>query len=600
MNERRKTESMDQETNQILFGQGLSPGLAVGKIWLYEGRLPDESRDQAIHESEVQRQQTRIDRAVTQVGLDLAGAAEQAEHELNKELAAIFRAHRGILESAPLLKELREAIQRELIHAEEAVQRVFWRWEHRFASESNEVLAHIGDDMADLGKRLRHRLAGIHAHPLSSVPEGSVVVAPRLLPSETIHLTPGKIAAVLVVHGSPGSHAALIATARGIPAVGQLPNILSHVSPGDTILVDAFSGKIVLRPDEESRTRFEQRVGQQRASLAERRTRRLGPVRTRDGIEIQIAANVGSREEAELAAESGAVGIGLLRLEFLLMSDRELPSEAELVSRLDSALAPFAGRPVTVRLLDAGGDKPVPWLDLPPEGCPFLGRRGIRLLLEYPELLDHQLRAFLRLVQRGYDLRILVPMVTLKEELWKVRQHLTRAASALGLQTVPPLGAMIETPAAALCVEALKAEADFLSLGTNDLTQYTMAADRENAAAAHYFRDNHPAVLRLVRMVCEEAGDTPVWVCGELGGRPEAVPTLLRLGVRNLSVAPPLLPGVREAVRDVDLSAVAHPAAGLSSPGSDHEGAEPPGQERQPAPQDGLGELRDSVGPASW
>lgn len=208
---------------------------------------------------------------------------------------------------------------------------------------------------------------------------------------------------------------------------------------------------------------------------------------------------------------------------------------------------------MTVRLLDAGGDKPVPWLDLPPESCPFLGRRGIRLLLEYPALLEHQLRAFLRVAQQGHDLRILVPMVTVGDDMAKVRSLLGRAAESLGIDSPPLLGAMIETPAAALCVDTLRAQADFLSLGTNDLTQYTMAADRENTAAAAYFCDRHPAVLRLIRLVCDEAGDTPVWVCGELAGRPETVPILLRLGVRKLSVAPPLVPLVRQTVRQVDL-----------------------------------------------
>jgi len=543
---------MNQETNKLLLGQSLSPGLARGKVWLYEGRLPDQPRDHAIRESEVQRQQIRIDRAIAQVRLDLAQSAQRAEQDFDGELAEIFRAHQAILETPSLLKELAESVERELIHAEEAVQKVFWRWEHRFADEGHANLTHVAEDMADLGRQLRRSLSGIHAHPLENAPRGSVVVAPRLLPSETIHLSPENIAAVLVVHGSPGSHAALIATARGIPAVGQLGNILAEVSPGEMVVVDAIAGKVILRPDEECLTRFEQRILEHQATQAKFQADSRA-TRTRDGTEIQIAANVGSRDEAVVAARNGAAGIGLFRLEFLLMSSNELPSEKELVDRLASALEPFRGRPVTVRLLDAGGDKPVPWLDLPPESCPFLGRRGIRLLLEYPELLEHQLVAFLRVAQLGHDLRILVPMVTVGEDMAKVRSLLVRVASSLGLPSLPPLGAMIETPAAALCVGAIKAEADFLSLGTNDLTQYTMAADRENTAAAAYFRDSHPAVLRLVRMVCEEAGDTPVWVCGELAGRPESVPVLLRLGVRNLSVAPPLLPAVMNAVRQVDL-----------------------------------------------
>jgi phosphotransferase system enzyme I (PtsI) len=355
--------------------------------------------------------------------------------------------------------------------------------------------------------------------------------------------------AVVVAHAHRGSHASLLTTGRGIPAVGQLPEVLTHVSEGDTVLVDGVSGKVVIRPDDASRRRFEQRVERERNSVQSVSYRRDERPCTRDGTEVQVVANVGSREETLLAAENGAAGIGLFRLEFLLMSFDELPTEATLADRLRWALEPLGESPITIRLLDAGGDKPMPWLPLPKGRNPALGVRGVRLLLSHPDLLEYQLRVLIRISQQFHDLRILIPLVTLSEEIRGIRDHAWRVADQLGVERVPSLGAMIETPAAALCVDEIKTDVEFLSLGTNDLTQYTMAADRENADVAHYFQDQHPAVMKLVRIVCEQAGDRPLWVCGELAGRVDAIPTLLRLGVRNLSVAPPLIPSVKEAIR---------------------------------------------------
>lgn len=537
------------QKNRSLTGEGISPGLAVGKAWVYEGTIHHKPRSRGIDRSEIQRQHTRIERAIEQVLDDLERSADQVEKELNRDLAAVFRAHQSILTSSTLLDEFRNGLEGELVDAEEIVQRVFWRWERRFADDQDGRTGRYADDVADLSRRLLRALAGIHAHPLEHVPEGSVVVASRLLPSDTVHLSRQSVVAVLAAQAGPGSHASLMTSERGIPAVAQLPDLLSEVSSGDTVLVDGFAGSVVLRPDEAAETQFRQRIAAQRESDVVIRERSHEVAETRDGTRIQVAANVGTDEDVLLAAENGADGIGLFRLESLLMTSNELPSEPQLLALLRSTLKPFRGRPVSLRLLDAGGDKPVPWLDLPDEGNPFLGRRGLRLLFHHPELLEYHLRTFLRL-SREHDIRILVPMVTLAEDMEKVRASVERASRAVGVSELPPLGAMIETPAAALCSDEIAAHADFLNLGTNDLTQYTMAADRENPTASHYFQDDHRAVFRLVETVCEQAGDTPVSICGELAGRPAAVPRLLGLGIRTLSVAPPLVPALKAAVRE--------------------------------------------------
>jgi len=284
------------------------------------------------------------------------------------------------------------------------------------------------------------------------------------------------------------------------------------------------------------------------------RTRCREPALTRDGVRICILANAGGPEDVQLAADNGADGIGLYRLESLYLSQPVPPCDDDIADLLGRSLEPFAGKPITVRLLDAGGDKELPCLRLPAEPEAFLGRRGVRLLLSYPEVLQTQLRALLRLAER-HDLRILVPMVTLAEEMEQMRGLLQQAAGDVGAKRLPPLGAMIETPAAALCAAQIAHYADFLSLGTNDLTQYTMVAGRENSLVGHYFIDDHPAVMRLVDMVVREAAETPVGLCGELAGRKEALPQLLRLGLRSLSVAPPLVPQVKDLVRSLRITA---------------------------------------------
>jgi phosphoenolpyruvate-protein kinase (PTS system EI component) len=269
-----------------------------------------------------------------------------------------------------------------------------------------------------------------------------------------------------------------------------------------------------------------------------------------------VLANVGCREDVTAAAEHGADGVGLYRMEQFYLARNTPPTVQELLAELRAVFAPVSGKPVTVRLLDLGGDKPLPFLKLPPEDNPFLGQRGVRFLLRYPDLLDTQLQALCQFSQE-HDLRILVPMVTLAGEMASIRSRLAALGKEAGVEKLPPLGAMIETPAAALSVADINEYADFLSIGTNDLTQYTMAAGRENPLVNDYFREDHPAVLRLVRIILDEAGHTPVALCGELARQTEVIPVLLKLGIRILSVAPPLIPLVKEAIRQIALEAIA-------------------------------------------
>jgi phosphotransferase system enzyme I (PtsI) len=559
-------------SNTTLSGLGVSPGLAVGQAFVYRDIMHDLERyDIGTHQ--VDYEHGRIERAAEKVLADLGLSAARVETELNTDLALIFHAHEAMLRDPALTKELREELEQELVNAEQVVKRVFRRWERRFRAMTDEAARARGDDVADLGRQLQQALAGIRTHVLEAMPPNSVLVATRLLPSDTAHLSRASVVAVVAEFGGPASHAALLTREMGIPAVTHVSAACDAIASGETVLVDGFTGMVALAPDVEAQAGFERRVAEQRASWAAARARCREPATTVDGVTMTIMANVGCREDAVLAAENGADGVGLYRLEQLYLSRKALPTEDELLEIMRSTVEPVVGKPITVRLLDVGADKKLPSLDLSTEVNPFLGRRGVRVLLAYPELLQTQLRALVRL-SRERDLHVLVPMVTLAEEMERVRELLVAVTTDLGAERLPPLGAMIETPAAALCVAEIMQHADFLSIGTNDLTQYTMAAGREDPLVSDYFRDDHPAVLRLLGLACEAVGDAPLALCGELASRVDVLPFLVAMGIRSLSVAPPLVPTVKGAVRKIRVTE-AHRRLGHSARARQHDRISP-------------------------
>jgi len=540
--------NMKKEQNIILPGLAVSPGLAMGKAFLYRDISEREYKVYTIRTHQVADEYARIEQAVEEVIGDLALNAAGIEREFDKELAAIFQAQQEMLKGASLKKEFREKLKRELVNAEHVIHCVFQELEQRFLGMTDAVQQRRSFDMIDLSRRLLRAIIGVRRHSLESIPEGSVLIAKRLLPSDTVFLSRRSTVAVVVESGGPGSHCALLTRGMGIPTVGQIADLMDKIPPGHTVLVDGLRGHVTVDPDEASLSLFQKEIEHYKAGIKKARRHCHEPAHSLDGVLIPVTANIGCREDAELAAENGADGIGLYRVETFFLGCKTMPSEEAFFQELSMTLASFKGKFMCVRLLDVGGDKYLPFLRLPVETNPFLGRRGVRLLLDYPKLLDSQLRAFLRL-SREHDVHILVPMVTLAEEMMQVRERMKKIASEMGIKDIPPIGAMIETPAAALCVSGMADYADFFSLGTNDLTQYVLAAGRENPLVNRYFREDHPAVIRLLQIVCSEAGDKLVAICGELAGRVEAVPVLLHAGIRLLSVAPPLVPTIKEAVR---------------------------------------------------
>jgi len=404
---------------------------------------------------------------------------------------------------------------------------------------------------------LGHLVGGAGARP--ALAGGGVLIAPDLTPADTAGLDPAVVVGIATALGGPTSHSAILARSLGIPAVVGLGRPVLEIAEGATVIVDGEGGTVRPDPDPTQVAEAKRRAEEFRESEAAARAEASRPAVTRDGTTIEVLANVGQAEDVSAALEAGAEGVGLLRTEFLFIGRDAMPSEQEQEAAYRAIAEALGGRPLILRTLDVGGDKPLPYLPVPSEANPFLGLRGLRLGLARPDVLRTQLRAVLR-VAANHPVKVMFPMVTSLAELRAAKgllEEARRDVEAAG-DRVPPhleVGIMVEVPAAALAAAGFAREVDFFSIGTNDLTQYALAAERGNERVAGFADALHPAVLRLIQMTVEGAAThgRMVGVCGEIGGDPVAVPILVGLGVRELSAAPPAVPRVKRAVRETDL-----------------------------------------------
>jgi phosphoenolpyruvate-protein phosphotransferase len=544
--------TQSSRTELILRGTRISPGLGSGAVWVAGEILDCSAETHRIEPKQADAEMERVRRAFVQVEAELEESARRVSEQIDPSLAEIFRAHRLMLESLLSSNEFERELRGSLTNAAEAVKRVFRNWEAKFAAIQDGTLRERADDILDLARRVLRQLEGADAFGLAAMPAGSVLVTQRLLPSDVIALSPKDVKAIVVESLGQGSHAALIAREKGIPTLTGLPGLLSQIRSGDEALVDAFREALIISPSPNTRRDFDHRLEAYRASLLTCKGECRKPAITRDGQKISVEANLAAHASIDTVIENGADGVGLFRIEELYFSRDLPPSEEELFTDLQHLVAPLREKPVTIRLLDIGGDKAIPSLRLPFESNPLLGKRGVRLLLDYPQLARTQFKSLLRLSQ-SQDIRILVPMVTLERDMQQIRDLLAAVAHEMGIQNPPPLGAMIETPAAALTVGQIARHADFLSVGTNDLTQYTLVAGRDNATVSNYYEDTHPSMLRLLGIIIAEASGKPVTICGEMAGREEVIPTLLAIGFRALSISPPLIPTTKELIRSIDI-----------------------------------------------
>ncbi len=482
-------------------------------------------------------------------------AADQGE-----ELAQIFDVQLAMLDDVAVRDATLRLIREELYAAERAFAQTLAKLKEGFSLIENDYMRQRLSDVVDVEHQVLSRLAGGDLPRLESLRLQTIVVARDLLPSESVHLGHPRVKGLILDVGGPTSHTAIIARSLDLPTVLGTESCSREVANGDLLIVDGNEGQVHIRPGVALVRRYRQQILRQRRRERDLSSRRSLPAVTLDGREVELLANIDMLPEANLALANGCRGVGMYRTEFLYL-DYSLPEEEEQLAVYGALVRAMAPLPVVIRTMDLGGDKLGHLLDTTPESNPFLGWRGIRVCLDTPHLFKTQLRALLRAAVDG-NLRILLPMICDLDEVRQVRALLAETRAELRAERLPcsddcQLGVMVEVPSAALMTEELAAEVDFLSLGTNDLTQYTLAVDRGTASVAKRYEPLHPAVLRLIRMVADggRRAGKPVSICGEMAGDPLATALLLGLGVTSLSMSPGRVPEVKEAVRATDWSA---------------------------------------------
>ena len=544
------------EAGQALTGLPGAPGIVSGPARHFrplDPEIPTGSSGDPESEWEA------LTGALEQVRTEIRTTRDSVAARAGEYSAAIFDAHLLFLEDDALLGPARHAIFEEGRNAAEAWHEAAAAVAADYRALDDEYLQARAEDLTGVARQVVAALTGATAKGTLSAP--GIVVAADLTPADTASLDRELALGIAAAVGSPTSHSAILARSLGIPAAVGLGEGLLSIPEGTELLLDGDAGTVHVEPAAELAGEYKRRAAAREQAARSARAAAAGPAVTRDGHRIEVVANIGSPDDVPAAIENGAEGVGLLRTEFLFLERDSMPSEDEQVAAYTSVAKGLQGRPLILRTLDVGADKPLPYLPQRHEANPFLGVRGIRLALEQPELLETQLRAVLRTAAE-YPLKVMFPMVATLEEyrrakgvLADVRAGLERAGSPIPEEL--EVGVMIEVPAAALAAEQFAPEVDFFSLGTNDLTQYTLAAERGNAAVAGLADGLHPSVLRLIRTVAEAANGHGKWagVCGELASDPAAVPVLVGLGIAELSANAPAIPAVKQAVRGVDADA---------------------------------------------
>ena len=531
-----------------LNGIPASNGIGIGPIW----QLPTQEIQIVQSFLGIEQEKSALQSALSTAREQLIALRQQTAEQISEEEAAIFDAHLELIADPDLLDGVQELISAENSAAHAWQQTININAE-ALAALSDPLLAARAADMRDVGQRVLSILTG-HDGALEMPTQPFVLFANDLSPSLTASLDKQLVLAVCTAAGGANAHAAILARALRLPAVVGVGQSLLDIPSGTHVIVDGRSGEINLAPTEAEIQTAQAQREQILAAYENAMGAANEPAITTDGHRVEIVANVANAEEAENAYQSGAEGVGLLRSEFLFLDREHAPTVAEQTKAVGDIVAALRGQPVIVRTLDVGGDKPLPYINVPHEENPFLGERGIRLCLNRPNLFRDQLTAIVQAAQRGRAL-IMFPMVSDVRELHQARQHLNEVSAALGLPC-PEVGIMIEVPSAALMADQFAPYVDFFSIGTNDLTQYTMAVDRMHPSLNHLSDGLHPAVLRLIAKTVDAAHAAGKWVgvCGELGADPQAAPILIGLGVDELSVTVPAVPTVKAQIRTLSLT----------------------------------------------
>jgi phosphotransferase system enzyme I (PtsI) len=565
---RRRKPPEGERREVVLKGLGVSAGIAIGEAHVVEigaVQVPEYDLAESQVEAEIARFAEALQKSDRQLkklktkSAELHGAAAE-------ELGFLLEAHMQMLSGSRVVRGVESRIRRDKINAEAAVQTAISAVAEEFERLDDPYLAARAADVREVGNRLLRNLTKTPYEAFKHLPEGAIIIAEELTPADTALLDPKRVGGFATAIGGAQSHTAIMARSLELPAVLGIPELLTRVKSGDQLVIDGYTGRVVIHPNRERLAQYERRsaeIEQEQKQLA--RLRKL-PSMTTDGRRIGLFANLELPREVENALQAGAAGVGLLRTEFLYMNRPTLPTEDEQYETLREIVEGMSGRPVTIRTLDIGNDKLAPALKdhMVETANPALGLRAIRLSLRDRNLLDAQLGAMLRAGAHG-PIRILLPMISAVSEVKQTRAALEQAAKRLKRRGVkiadplPPLGVMIEIPGAALAADALAQCADFFAIGSNDLTMYTLAIDRGEEQVAHLYNPLHPAVLRLIQFATEAAlrGRIPISVCGEIAGDPKFAPLLLGLGIQELSMAVGNIPRVKQRVRSLDFAAAA-------------------------------------------
>lgn len=538
-------------------GKGVYSAVAIGKISLF--KKPD-ANVKRVHITDTESEKTRFENAKTLAVEQLQAIYDKALKEVGEANAAIFEIHQMMLDDDDYNDSINNIIDSQSVNAEYAVAVTADNFAEMFSNMDDAYMKARAADVRDISNRLINNLSG-NVSAESSSDEKVIICASDLAPSETVSLDKDKVLAFVTAHGSSNSHTAILARNMNIPAViGAGDEFLNEIRDGDEAIVDGYTGEIFVAPDEETRGRLleKQRTDEEKKRLLQELKGKENV--TLDGRKINVYANIGSVGDIGKVLENDAGGIGLFRSEFLYLENYDYPTEEQQFAAYKKVLESMAGKKVIIRTLDIGADKKVDYFDLKPEENPALGYRAIRICLTRPDIFKTQLRALYRASAFG-DLGIMFPMITSVSELEKILAICGEVKAELESQGVEfsdkvELGIMIETPAAAVISDKLAPMVDFFSVGTNDLTQYTLACDRQNPDIEQFIDTHHEAILRLIEMSAENAHKNGAWIgiCGELGADTALTEAFLRMGIDELSVSPSFVLKVRDAVRSIDLS----------------------------------------------
>lgn len=544
-------------------GIGVSPGVVVGVAHRVESVLGLIEQQGLDHPGQIPAEIERFDRAVMDAVADLEALIQKVAHELGDSAADIFKGHIQIVNDPALVSKVHELISSRQMTALSALQTVMQTYAAQFARIEQDYFRERMSDVRDVILRIGSHLTRKPFVPVNGSGESRngdesvILVAHEILPSQAMSLGDLPIAGIVTEIGGSTSHAAILARSRGIPAVSGVEGVMNDVESGDLVIVDGRDGMVIVRPDQESTSAY-RKVQREFFNIKDRLVaNRDQPALSADGTRIELLANINNIADAQAAQKVGATGVGLFRTEYLFLTHHDVPGEEEQYEYYRQIILNSPNQTVTIRTLDLGGDKTVPYLGRRSEPNPFMGWRSTRIFFENSKLFVTQIRAILRAARHGH-VSLLFPMITNLEELLFVnklvketRHNLKREGVAFGEDV--KTGVMVEVPAAAICIDAILRETDFISIGSNDLIQYLVAADRDNPKVAHLCESLNPAIFRVLQNVfaaCQRTG-TPVTLCGEMAGQPRSVLVLFGMGLRKFSMSPAFIPTIKALLASV-------------------------------------------------